>query len=244
MIAEVAATRQAASLCEYTKAPMHVVHLSCARALGAVREARRNGAPMTAETRPLYLHLTEESMQGPDAPLFVGQPPLRSRADVEAMWRGIIDGDIDFLATDHAPWTRTQKMDPAITVSRVRPGVSNLQFMLPMYYSEGVRDRKMPLTRFVETTSTAAARRFGLFPRKGAIEVGSDADVVVWDPDLTRTVRAEDDLSNADYTVFEGRRVTGWPQITIRRGEVVFENEKVIGAPGSGALAPRQAWKA
>ena len=147
------------------------------------------------------------------------------------------------LATDHAPWTRAQKMDPALTITRLRPGVSNLQFMLPMYYSEGVRERKVSLTRFVETTSTAAARRFGLYPRKGTVAVGSDADVVIWDPDRTDTVRAEDDLSNADYTVFEGRRVTGWPAMTIRRGEVVFENGKVTGAAGSGALAARERWK-
>jgi dihydropyrimidinase len=242
LIAEVAATQQAAALCESTRAPMHVVHLSSARALEACRIARRAGLPLTVETRPLYLHLTDEVMRGPDAPLYVGQPPLRTRDDVEAMWSGLLDGSIDFLATDHAPWTRAQKLDPELTISRVRPGVSNLQHMLPMFYSEGVRTRGMSLERFVATTSTNAARRFGLHPRKGVIAEGSDADVVIWDPELRGVVRGEDDLSNADYSVYEGRAVTGWPVMTIRRGEVVATGTNVTGAPGSGQLVPRHRW--
>jgi dihydropyrimidinase len=244
VVAEVAATQQAAALCESTKAPMHVVHLSSARALEACRSARRAGLPFTVETRPLYLHLTDEVMRGPDAPLYVGQPPLRSRDDVEAMWSGLLDGSIDFVATDHAPWTRAQKLDPALTVSRVRPGVSNLQHMLPMLYSEGVRRRRMPLERFVATTSTNAARRFGLHPRKGVIAEGSDADVVIWDPERRGVVRGEDDLSNSDYSVYEGQQVTGWPIMTIRRGEVVATGTNVSGVPGSGQLVRRDRWNA
>jgi dihydropyrimidinase len=239
VIAEVVATQQAAGLCESTKAPMHVVHLSSARALEACRAAKRAGLPFTVETRPLYLHLTSDTMRGPDAPLYVGQPPLRSREDVEAMWSGLLDGSIDFLATDHAPWTKAQKLDPALTIARVRPGVSNLQHMLPMYYSEGVRTRRLPLERFVATTSTNAARRFGLYPRKGVIAEGSDADVVIWDPEQRGTVRGEDDLSNSDYSVYEGTQVTGWPVMTIRRGEAVARGSTVTGAPGSGQLIPR-----
>jgi dihydropyrimidinase len=242
--AEVAATQQAAALCESTKAPMHVVHLSCARALEACRAVRRAGFPLTVETRPLYLHLTDEVMRGPDAALYVGQPPLRTRDDVEAMWSGLLDGSIDFLATDHAPWTRAQKLDPELTITRLRPGVSNLQHMLPMYYSEGVRARGMPMERFVATTSTNAARRFGLHPRKGVIAEGSDADVVIWDPEQRGVVRGADDLSNADYSVYEGRTVTGWPIMTIRRGEVVATGTNVSGAPGSGQLVRRDPWKA
>lgn len=239
VVAEVAATQQAMALSESTRAPMHVVHLSSARALEACRAAKRAGAPVTVETRPLYIHLTEESMQGPDAPLFVGQPPLRTRDDVEAMWSGLLDGSIDFLATDHAPWTREQKLDPALTIARVRPGVSNLQHMLPMYYSEGVRRRRMPVERFVATTSTNAAKRFGLFPKKGIIAEGSDADLVIWDPNRRDTVRGADDLSKSDYSVYEGREVTGWPVLTIRRGEIVARGITVTGVPGTGMLVSR-----
>jgi dihydropyrimidinase len=240
VIAEVAATQQAAALCESTRAPMHVVHLSSARALEACRAAKQRGLPFTVETRPLYLHLSDEVMRGPDAALYVGQPPLRPREDVEAMWAGLLDGSIDFLATDHAPWTRAQKLDPALTITRLRPGVSNLQQMLPMYFSEGVLARRMPLERFVATTSTNAARRFGLHPRKGLIAEGSDADIVIWDPGQRGVIRGEDDLSNSDYTPFEGREVTGWPVMTIRRGEIVATGMTVTAAPGSGKLIPRE----
>jgi dihydropyrimidinase len=244
VIAEVAATQQIAALGESTRAPLHVVHLSSARALDACRAAKRAGVPLTVETRPLYLHLDETAMRGPDAPLFVGQPPLRPKADVDAMWAGLLDHSIDFLATDHAPWRREQKMDPALNVARVRPGVSNLQHMLPMYFSEGTATRGLSVEHFVATTSTNAARRFGLYPRKGVIRAGSDADVVIWDPARTAPVRGSEDLSNADYSVYEGRAVTGWPVMTIRRGQVVCEGLNVTGAPGSGKVITRERWKA
>jgi dihydropyrimidinase len=243
VVAEVAATQQAAALCESTRAPMYVVHLSSARALDACRPARAAGLPFYVETRPLYLHLTDERMAGPDAPLYVGQPPLRSSQDAEALWRGLAEGAIDVLATDHAPWTRAQKLDPALTITRLRPGVSNLQFMLPMYFSEGVVQRKLPLERFVETTSTNAARIFGLYPRKGVITEGADGDVVIWNPGLAATIDADADLSKSDYTVYQGWDVTGWPEITIRRGEVVYEGGQINGRPGSGVLVSRERWQ-
>ncbi len=181
-------------------------------------------------------------MSGPDAPLFVGQPPLRTLADTEALWNGLKDGTIDLLATDLATWTRAQKMDSTLTLSRLRPGVSNLQVMLPMYFSEGVGKRGFSLERFATTTSTNAARIFGLYPKKGALRVGSDADVVIWDPRKSDSVRGEDDLSKADYSVNEGWKATGWPVLTIRRGEVLLENGRVVGQAGSGTLVTRQRW--
>jgi dihydropyrimidinase len=243
VVAEVAATAQAVALCESTGAPMYAVHLSSERALDVCRSARAAGAPFYVETRPLFLHLTEERMRGPDAALFVGQPPLRGASDVEAMWSGIMDGSIDVLATDHAPRTREQKLDPDLSVTRVRPGVSNLQFMLPMYFSEGVVKRGLPLERFVATTSTNAARIFGLYPRKGAIRPGSDADVLVWDPAHTAPVRGEADLSRSDYSVYQGWEVTGWPRLVLRRGEIVWENGELRAGPGTGSLVARAPWR-
>jgi dihydropyrimidinase len=160
------------------------------------------------------------------------------------LWRGLMDGSIDVLATDHAPWTRAQKMDSTLSITRLRPGVSNLQVMLPMYFSEGVGKRGMSLERFVATTSTNAARLFGLYPKKGVLRVGSDADVVIWDPRRSDTVRGADDLSKSDYSVYEGWQVKGWPEITIRRGEVLFEQGTVRGTPGTGALITRERWTA
>jgi dihydropyrimidinase len=244
VIAEVAATQQAAALCESTRAPIYIVHLSSARALEATRAARRGKAPLFIETRPLYLHLTGDRMRGPDAPLFVGQPPLREQDDREAMWRGIADGSIDVLATDHAPWTRAQKLDPNLTITRLRPGVSDLRTMLPMFFSEGVHARKLPLTRFVACSSTNAARIFGLFPKKGVIREGADADITIWDPKMAAPVLAADDPSKSDYSVYEGWKVTGWPVTTIRRGEVVFDAGRITGRAGSGALVRRERWRA
>jgi dihydropyrimidinase len=243
VIAEVAATGQMAALCEDAGAPVYVVHLSSARALDLCRLARGRRVPLFVETRPMYLHLTRSQMQGPEAPLYVGQPPLRDQSDQDALWRGLADGSIDVLATDHAPWTRAQKLDPSLSIARVRPGVSDLQFMLPMYFSEGVGKREFPLSRFVETTSTNPARIFGLYPKKGAIRDGSDADVVLWDPGRAGVVSAEADLSKSDYSVYEGWAVTGWPVMSIRRGEVVYENGRVTGESGSGRLISRDRWR-
>lgn len=240
--AEVSATAQVAALCESTGAPLYVVHLSSARALDACDQSRRAGAPLFVETRPLYLHLTEERMAGPDAPLYVGQPPLRTASDSQELWRGLADGRIDVLASDHAPFTRAQKMDPALSVSNTLPGMSDLQFMLPMYFSEGVKKRQLPLTRFVATMSTNAARIFGMYPRKGVIRTGSDADIVIWDPSRTGLVTAAADLSNSDYSVYEGWKVTGWPTMTIRRGEIVYDAGRVSGRAGSGRLIVRERW--
>ncbi|MFN8670297.1 MAG: amidohydrolase family protein [Gemmatimonadaceae bacterium] len=242
VIAEISATQQAASLCEDTAAPVYLVHMSAARALEACRPVRAMGRPLYLETRPLFIHLDESKLRGPDYQLFVGQPPLRPRPDVDAMFRGLIDGSIDVLATDHAPWTREQKMDPALSIARVRPGASDLQWMLPMYFSEGVGKRKLSLTRFVATTSTNAAKIFGLYGKKGVIRAGADADIAIWDPARTAPVLAANDYGKSDYSPYEGWRVTGWPMTVLRRGEVVVADGKVVGAAGSGRLVARERW--
>lgn len=241
VLAEVAATQDAVMLCELTGAPMHLVHLSCERALDAARNPHAVGLPLTIETRPLYLYFTDEAFLRADGRLYVGQPPLRRQSDVRAMWRGLADGRITFLATDHAPWTRAQKMAPELDVGQLPPGVSDLRFMLPVLYSEGVRKGRISVERFVEVVSTGAARTFGLYPERGVVREGSLADLVVFDPELERTVSAADDPSRSDYTLFEGWTVTGWPVTTIRRGEVVYEDGRVTGQPGTGRPAERRA---
>jgi dihydropyrimidinase len=158
---------------------------------------------------------------------------------VEALWRGLADGTIDTIASDHAPWTRELKMDPRLDVNRARPGVAELDTMLPLLYTEGVATGRISLERFVALTSTNAARLFGIYPRKGTIAVGSDADLSVWETRERRTIRDADLLSRAGHTVYRGRELCGWPRTTIRRGEVVFDEGKVIGKPGSGEVIPR-----
>jgi dihydropyrimidinase len=143
------------------------------------------------------------------------------------------------LASDHAPWTRELKLDPKLDVTRARPGVAELDTMLPLLYTEGVATGRLSLERFVALTSTNAARLFGLYPRKGTIAVGSDADLAIWETHGRRTIRDTDLFSRAGHTVYAGRELTAWPRTTIRRGEVVFDGGRVIGRAGSGRPAPR-----
>jgi dihydropyrimidinase len=241
VVSEVIATQRAVALAEATGAPVYIVHLSSARALEVCAEAQSRNIPVYVETRPLYLHLTRERFEEEDGAKYVGQPPLREQGDVDALWAGIRQGTVHTVCTDHAPWSLAAKLDPAHTIANLRPGVANLQTMLPMLYSEGVRAGRITLRRLVEVTSTNAAKLFGLFPRKGTIAVGSDADLVVLDPHLTRTVQGSMLKSNAGYSVYEGWQVTGWPVITVRRGEIVFCDGEVIGQPGSGAIVQRRA---
>jgi dihydropyrimidinase len=236
VVAEVVATQRAVAFAEASGAPVYLVHLSSARALAVCADARARGVPVFVETRPLYLHLTEDVFDEPDCGRFVGQPPLRSSSDMAALWAGLAQGLIDTVCTDHAPWSLAAKLDPELSIERLRPGVENLQLVLPMLYSEGVRSGRISLQRLIELTSSNAARLFGLYPRKGVLAVGSDADVLVFDPLLERTVAASMLHSNADYSVYEGWRVTGWPVVTVRRGEVVFRDERVLGQPGSGQV--------
>jgi dihydropyrimidinase len=236
---EIIATARAIAMCRATRAPTYIVHLSSAAALEACRAARTEGLPLFVETRPLYLYLTADRYADDDGPLYVAQPPLRARADADALWRGLVDGSIDTIASDHAPWTRALKMDPTLTVSRSRPGVAELDTMLPLLYTEGVATGRLTPERFVALTATNAARLFGMYPRKGTIAVGSDADLVVWETRGKRTIRDEDLHSRAGHSVYRGRELTAWPLVTVRRGEIVFEDGKILGAPGSGQAIPR-----
>ena len=242
--AEVAATQRAVAMAEATGAAIYIVHLSSERALRVAEEAQERGLPVYVETRPIYLHLTRERFDGPTPGLYIGQPPLREQSDLDALWDGIARGTIHVVATDHVAYTREQKLDPSQNVVQHRAGMSNLQVMLPMIYSEGVRDGRITLERFVEVTSANPARLFGLYPRKGTIAVGSDADLVLWDPQETRTIRDEDMFSGSGYSVHAGRVVTGWPTLTLRRGEIVYRGGEVLGEPGSGELVRRDRWRA
>ncbi|MCK4901096.1 MAG: amidohydrolase family protein [Anaerolineales bacterium] len=239
VISEVVATQKAVAFAEITGAPIYIVHLSSKRALEVCVEAQYRNVPVYVETRPLYLHLTAERFEDEDGAKYVGQPPLREQQDLDALWTGLSQGVVHTVCTDHAPWSLAAKLDPAHTITNVRPGVANLQTMLPMLYSEGVRSNRITLGRFVELTSTNAAKLFGLFPQKGTIAVGSDADLVIFDPNLTLTVNKSMLKSNADYSPFEGYQVTGWPVLTLRRGEIVFRNGDVVGQPGTGKIVPR-----
>jgi dihydropyrimidinase len=236
--AEVKAVAEAIELAATTEATIYLVHLSSRPALEAVREGKQR-AHVFGETRPLYLYLTRAQFDRPDAALWVGQPPLREADDVDAVWAALADGTLDTVGTDHIPHTKAAKLAPGVTFDRIPPGVSNLETLLPMLYSEGVRKGRLTLSRLVEVLATGPARIAGMYPRKGAIAIGSDADLVVFDPGARRTIRAADLHSACDYDPYEGWDVTGWPELVLVRGEVAFERGDMRANPGRGLFVPR-----
>jgi dihydropyrimidinase len=185
---------------EVSGTPIYIVHVSSFRALAACAAARARGVPVRVETRPLYLFLTGELMRREDGAKYVGQPPLRRPEDVAALWAGMRFGTVDTIGTDHAPWTLEQKLAVGHSLDELRPGVADLETVRPMLFSEGVLTGRLSLARFVELTATNPARLFGLHPRKGVIAPGSDADLVIWDPDETLVVDGSRGQSRAGYT--------------------------------------------
>jgi dihydropyrimidinase len=232
--AEVAAVDQAIGIARRTGARVYIVHLSSAAALDRCRRARAAGLPVYVETRPLYLHLTRERFAEPDAAKYAGAPPLRDPADREALWAGLAGGDVDTVCSDHAPWTLEAKLDPALNAVTARQGVADLETLMPMLYSEGVAAGRLTLDQFVAVTSANAARIFGLYPRKGAIAVGSDADIALWDPGHRRTIDGARMHSRSGYSVYDGWQVQGWPRFVTRRGQVVLADGEITARPGDG----------
>jgi dihydropyrimidinase len=186
------------------------------------------------ETRPLYLHLTRERFEEADAGKYAGAPPLREQPDRNALWGGLAAGEVDTVCSDHAPWTLADKLDPALDVVTARQGVADLETLMPMLFSEGVAAGRISLDRFVELTSASAARLFGLYPRKGAIAVGCDADLALWDPQVRRVVDGARMHSRAGYSVYDGWTVQGWPRFVMRRGQLLLADGSSLAQPGQG----------
>ena len=242
-IAEVLAVQRAVAMAEATGSPMYILHTSSGRALQVAEDAMRRGLPIFVETRPMYLHLTAEVYQRPDAGLYLGGPPLRDKWDQDKLWEGIAKGTVHTIGTDHSGYSKAAKLDPTQTLANKRMGLANLQEYLPMIFSDGVVKERITLEQFAAVTSTNAAKLFGLYPRKGALRVGSDADIVIWDPKMKKAIKDEDMFSNAKYSTYAGFMVTGWPKTTVRRGEVVFDNGKIVAKPGSGKFVPGARFK-
>ncbi|MFP5342606.1 MAG: dihydropyrimidinase [Candidatus Limnocylindria bacterium] len=241
---EAVATARALAFARATDAPVHVVHLSSAAALEAVRRARAAGVRVSAETCPHYLVLTEERYEEPDpvrCACSIISPPLRSAADRDALWAGLADGSLDVVATDHVP-DRMGVEKAAAAGGTPFPAISNgapgIETLLTLLYSEGVARGRITLERMVELLATTPARRFGL-ARKGALEVGLDADLVVFDPAPTRTIRAADLHHTSDYTPYEGLLVRGAVRDVLVRGGEVVRDGRFVGRRGAGQQVAR-----
>lgn len=237
-LSEGAAVSRGLAMALLAGAPAYFVHLSSASALRAIRRARTEGRVVLAETRPIYLYLTEERFLEPNGERYVGFPPLRPREDRDAVWEALADGTVDVVATDHCSWTLERKL-AADRFNRIPPGVSNLETLVPMLYSEGVATGRISLRRLVDLVAANPARIFGLYPRKGAIVKGADADLVVFDPNRKVVIDAAAMHSRADYDVFQGVEVTGWPRETISRGEVIASGRTLTAQRGRGHFLAR-----
>jgi dihydropyrimidinase len=238
VLTEEVATQRCVAFSEATGAPVYIVHISSERALRAAEVGRAKGLPIHTEVRWIYLFLTDDIYKRDDFQLYIGQPPYRKQTDVDYLWKGINNHTVDVVDTDHNTFTKAVKMEPQ-TVLNHRAGMNGLQDYLPVIWDTGVRSKKITAETFVAITSTNPAKLMGIYPQKGRIAVGSDADIVLWDPNETRTIRDQDELSAAKHSFIAGRSVTGWPRITIRRGEVVWENRQIKSQAGSGRLIPR-----
>lgn len=238
-LSEGLAVQRVVTMARYAEAPIYLVHLSCEEALAPIREARANGQIVYGETRPIYLHLSRERFEEPEGERYIGWPPLREASQMEVMWNGLRSDNLQTVATDHCGWNLAQKKAKE-RVEELLPGMSNLETIMPMLYSEGVGKGRLSLNRFVEVISANPAKLFGLYPQKGTIAVGSDADIVIFDPKKEVTIRHRDMHSRADYELYEGFQVTGWPTHTLSRGEIIVENGHVLGSSGRGKLLRRK----
>jgi dihydropyrimidinase len=239
---EAVATARAIAIGRATQAPVYIVHISSAAALDETRRARARGQQVYVETRPIYLHLTRDRYDQENGRDYVCFPPLRNQSDADSLWSALRSGDIDTYCSDHAPLDRVQRDDATLTVADFKGAMPGLETLMPMLYSEGVRKGRLSLGRWVEVTSTNAAKLFGMFPQKGVIAVGSDADLVIWDPNERRTIRRSALHSKCDVDVFENWEVQGWPEYTLSRGEIVLEKDRIVGKPGRAERVMRKAF--
>jgi dihydropyrimidinase len=235
-LAEAEATRRAIDYAELVDAEIYIVHMSCREAVEAVHRARQRGLRVWGETRPIYLGLTQERYEagGVEAAKVIGAPPLRTRADKAALWDGLRTGDIQVIGSDNCSWTVEQKAVGAQDFRKVPYGVPGLETEMRVIYSEGVATGRIPVQTFVAAFATNPAKIFGLYPQKGTIAVGSDADLVLFDPRRTETVDERRLHSRAKYDPFQGFKISGVPVLTVARGEIVAREGQLLSQPGRG----------
>ena len=240
--AEGEATGRAIALAEMAGVPIYIVHLSCSDALEKVKQARDMGLPAYAETCPQYLFLSYDDYEKPgfEGAKYVMSPPLREKWNQEALWKGLVKNDLQVVSTDHCPFCmKEQKELGRDDFSKIPNGAPGIETRMSLLFDGGVRTGKIGLNRFVELTSTSPAKIFGLFPRKGTVAPGSDADLVVFDPNRKVTLSAKTLHMRVDYNPYEGREVTGVSETVFSRGRVVVENGKFVGKAGAGSFLKR-----
>ena len=239
------ATSRVAILAEMVGAPVYIVHMSSAPALAAVRAAQERGVTILAETCPQYLHLDVTRLEGEGGQDFVCTPPLRERWHSEELWHGLGSGWIHTVATDHCPWWMhdrrvgiANRPEGWRDFTEIPGGLPGLETRLALVW-EGVRAGRLTVADWVRLCAEAPARTFGLWPRKGSLRVGADADVVVWDPERSQSLDASDLHMRVDHSPYQGMVVTGWPSLVTSRGRVVARDGRFVGEPGHGRFLAR-----
>jgi len=248
-ILEGEATHRGIRLAELADAPIYFVHVSSQQALRHIVSARDEGVRVFAETCPHYLLFDDAVYAGDDFEIakYVMTPPLRTPQDQQHLWRALRFDDLQVIATDHCPFCmreghlgyRQQKMRGKDDFSLIPNGAPGIETRMVSLFDIGVMQGRLSLNRFVQLTSTTPAKLFGLFPRKGTIAVGSDADVVLFDPTATQTIHAADLHGNCDYTLLEGRSLRGRVEKVFLRGELIVDGKRWLGKPGAGRFVPR-----
>ncbi len=241
--AEGEATGRAIALAEMAGAPIYIVHLSCADALEKVKQARDMGLPTYAETCPQYLFLSyaDYEREGFEGAKFVMSPPLREAWHQDMLWKGLKQNHLQVVSTDHCPFCMNeppQKQLGKDDFSKIPNGAPGIETRLMLLW-DGVRTGRIDEHRFVEIVAANPARMFGLWPRKGTIAVGSDGDLVIWDPDKVLTLSAATHHMRVDYNPYEGRTIVGAPSTVLSRGEVIVESGRFVGKPGRGQFVKR-----
>lgn len=244
--AEAEATGRAIAIAQMAGAPIYIVHLSCKEALDKVKEARDSGFPALAETCPQYLILSYKNYEEPgfNGAKYVMSPPLRDKSNHASLWQGLTSGDLQVISTDHCPFNfKGQKDLGKDDFSQIPNGAPGIENRLCLIYNEGVNRGRISVNRFVDLVSTTPAKLFGLFPEKGTAAVGSDADLVVFDPKERFTIAAKTNHQNVDYTPYEGYKGKGVPRVVISQGKVLVKEGKFLGQPGQGRYIKRKAFR-
>jgi dihydropyrimidinase len=243
--AEGEATGRAIALAEMADVPIYIVHLSCSDALEKIKQARDMGLPAYAETCPQYLFLSYEDYERPgfEGAGYVMSPPLREKWNQVALWKGLAKNDLQVVSTDHCPFCMNeppQKQLGKDDFSKIPNGAPGIETRLMLLWDGGVRTGRIDAHKFVEITSTNPARMFGLWPRKGTVAVGSDGDLVIWDPDKEVTLAARTLHMRVDYNPYEGRVIKGAPAVVLSRGDVIVDHGEFKGGKGRGQFVKRQ----
>ena len=236
------AITRAALWAEVTGGRLYIVHMSTGEGADAVWAARERGANVHSETGPQYLLLDDELFKGENGHLFATCPQLRKPADQERLWEGLQEGTVQVIGTDTCTFNTTQKAMWEGDFRKIPYGMPGVETMLPLMWHHGVNGGRITPNRFVQVCSTNPAKIFGLYPQKGSIAIGFDADIVVWDPNREVTFNWEGMQTNCDWSPFQGQSVRGYSKWTLSRGRVVAAEGKFVGEVGHGRFVPRKPW--